>query len=92
MAENDQRVAWVRDKVCTALGIAEDLFNNAGRSGDEGPDCTLADLEALLDGSRTGGAIFYTLPHFDEVEVEGERWRTKEEEEQKRCKKKLGEE
>ena len=68
MTEEDHRIVWVRDKVCTALGLSEELFNQAGQ-GSHGN--TVADLQGLLDSSKTGGAIFYCLAHLDEVEVDG---------------------
>eukprot|EP00048_Salpingoeca_helianthica_P012901 m.192885 g.192885 ORF g.192885 m.192885 type:complete len:4604 (+) comp15437_c5_seq116:137-13948(+) len=65
----DQRIAWVRDKVCTALGTTPTQFADLG-SVDQ--DSSVADLQALFDGDTLGGCIFYCLVDLKEVEVEEE--------------------
>jgi hypothetical protein len=72
MEELDRRIAWVREKVCTALGTSEDEFLELGVGHEE--QCnTVKDLKTLLDSEHSGGCIFYTLTDLKEIEVEGTR-------------------
>jgi hypothetical protein len=64
----DERIAWVREKVCTSLGTTREQFESLG-SIDQ--DSSVADVRALFDGSTLGGCIFYCLVDLQEVEVEG---------------------
>lgn len=66
MSQDDRRVGWVREKVCSALGISEDQFNQLGSAG--GDECTVDDLVSLMDCDKTAGCIFYCLAELQEVE------------------------
>jgi hypothetical protein len=58
MEESDQRIAWLRDKVCTALGANEELFSKIGGAKGSAEN-TIQDIKALLDSDSTGGCILY---------------------------------
>lgn len=70
-ADNDRRLAWLKEKVITALGVTDEQFAGLGAQGPPDGGGTITDLVALLDSSKTAGCIFYCAADLREIEVEG---------------------
>jgi len=71
-ADTDRRLAWLKEKVITALGVTDEQFAELGAQGPPDGGGTVADLVALLDSSKTAGCIFYCAADLREIEVEEE--------------------